>query len=130
MDINQQDRAALNANRCPDCGRPISLEETGPWCRACDVWFEFSISGWVIRNRDAASFYTILKAMKKDRRTGVASEALKREKNPKAVETEEVTSRKIKNEKKREPQGFVLGKPVVNYQHLDRIPVSLYRWLL
>ena len=60
MDLNQQDRAALNASQCPDCGQPIRnyfFEASRPWCKACDVWFEFDSSGWVIRNTDATYQY-------------------------------------------------------------------------
>jgi hypothetical protein len=60
MDINQKDRAALNAKLCPDCGQPIKnyfFETNRPWCRACDVWFESDSSGWVIRNLDATDQY-------------------------------------------------------------------------
>jgi hypothetical protein len=62
MDINEQDRAALNAKRCPDCGQTIStyfFERNRPWCKACDVWFEFCDSGWVIRNVDATHQYNM-----------------------------------------------------------------------
>lgn len=60
MDINQQDRHALNAGRCPDCGQAIRnffFVKTLPWCKACDVWFETDRSGWVIRNVDATRQY-------------------------------------------------------------------------
>jgi len=60
MDVNQQDRAALNAKLCPDCGEPIRtffFETNRPWCKPCDVWFEFDTSGWVIRNLGAAHSY-------------------------------------------------------------------------
>ncbi|KJS31485.1 MAG: hypothetical protein VR64_11910 [Desulfatitalea sp. BRH_c12] len=60
MDINQKDRAALNAKLCPDCGQPIRnyfFETNRPWCRACDVWFESDSSGWVIRNLGATDQY-------------------------------------------------------------------------
>jgi len=60
MDINQKDRAALRAKRCPDCGRSIRhyfFEPSFPWCNTCDVWFEVDRSGWVIRNVDATKQY-------------------------------------------------------------------------
>ena len=60
MDINQKDRAALNAKLCPDCGQPIRnyfFETNRPWCRACDVWFESDSSGSVIRNLGGTDQY-------------------------------------------------------------------------
>ena len=60
MDINQQDRAVLKAKICPDCGQPIRnyfFEESRPWCKSCDVWFEFDDSGWIIRNENANQTY-------------------------------------------------------------------------
>jgi hypothetical protein len=60
MDLNEQDRASLNAKICPDCGSSIEIylfEATRPLCKKCDVWFEFDNSGWVIRNLDAGSIY-------------------------------------------------------------------------
>lgn len=69
MDTNQRDRAALSAKRCPDCGKPVTFEEIGPWCRTCDVWFEFNISGWVIRNSDAARTISLVRAATRARRS-------------------------------------------------------------
>jgi hypothetical protein len=69
MDVNQQDRSALTARLCPDCGNRVTIEENNLWCRACDVWFEFNLSGWIIRNRDAAQYFRLLREAKRGERT-------------------------------------------------------------
>ena len=66
MDFNQHDRAALIAKLCPDCGKQVIIEETSLWCKACNVWFEFNFSGWVIRNKEADKYFSLLK-MARDR---------------------------------------------------------------
>jgi hypothetical protein len=138
MDINQQDRAALNANLCPDCGGPVSFEETGPWCRACDVWFEFNISGWVIRNSDATQFYNLLKAAKKDRKAApVDREAAYRQSRPsppelRAVRQEReaapVDEKMLRQKQLKNPKEIV--SPVTFYPRQLFIPLSLYRWFI
>lgn len=68
MDINAQDRLALKERNCPDCGRRVSLEEATPWCSGCDVWFQLTHYGWVIRNKNAARYFTLQRAARSAQR--------------------------------------------------------------
>ncbi len=126
MDINQKDHAALRANTCPDCGGPVDIASTGPWCRACDIWFEF-VSGWVMRNKAAAQFFALLNAARRD-----AEKAnLDAEKTPRK---KEATPVKTAGPRARPQAGdFSTQHTVMSgryYPHRRELPVSLYRWLL
>lgn len=77
MDINQKDRAALEAKRCPDCGNQVIFEGVYPWCLPCNNWFEVDGSGWVIRNNDAAGYFFALRGEKRTRRARARRKDLK-----------------------------------------------------
>jgi hypothetical protein len=132
MDINQQDRAALNAKLCPDCSNPVSFEESGPWCKVCDVWFEFNISGWIIRNRDAAQYFSLLRiANRRQRFNGKRKET--QEKATKAeYEAVNDSTWSFRQEPLDRKSGVdrYIGNTVTHYPRLSGIPVSLYRWFL
>lgn len=54
------DYQTLEEGYCPDCGTPIAhyfYSSSKPWCRHCDVYFDFCSNGWVVRNTDAQRLY-------------------------------------------------------------------------
>ena len=144
MDLNQQDRVSLNANMCPDCGGTIGRRANNPWCRSCDVWFEFDNSGWIIRNSDAARYLDSLETQGVDADSKPEDpEAAFRDQPPATIEFEPTRrdpqrlhgdtpgpAWRVKGRKADQGHWLMPAKQAVSPPGYLELPVYLYRWLI